>query len=159
MDMLCSGIRRPGLRARARRYLLYALCMSAALATTATLADPGDFAAMPGLWKISRRAMHQGQAGQATVSWRCVDEGADPWAEFADRTVVPQSQCKRGDEHRRSTSLDWSLSCPGSPAATGQGRVDFDSAERFTASVSMIGHGEVVRVEGQRYAACTSARD
>jgi hypothetical protein len=37
--------------------------------------------------------------------------------------------------------------------------VDFDSAEHYTASIELQGRGEVVRVEGKRYAACTDPTD
>lgn len=146
-------------KVRLRRYLTCGLFVIAALATTATLADPGDFAAMPGLWKIITRTVNHGRLGKPVIAWRCVDEGADPWVEFADRTSLSQMQCKRADEHRRSTALDWSLNCPGNPSSTGKGRVDFDSPEHFKASVTMEGQGEVIRVEGKRYAACTSPSD
>jgi hypothetical protein len=95
----------------------------------------------------------------STSTWHCVDEGADPWVEFANIDVPNQTKCLRGDQHRRSTALDWSLSCPGATSATGKGRVDFDSPEHYTASITMKDQGEVVRVEGKRYAACTSPSD
>jgi hypothetical protein len=128
------------------------------LAGAATHADPGDFQAMPGLWKIVTHHANGGHAGQATVQWHCVDEGADPWTQFANLPVPGHDQCQRSDQHRSSTALAWSLSCPGSAPAAGRGRVDFDSPEHYTASTSLHGH-EVVHVEGQRYAACTSAND
>jgi hypothetical protein len=37
--------------------------------------------------------------------------------------------------------------------------VDFDSPEHYVASIAVKGEGEVVRVEGKRYAACTSPAD
>ena len=146
-------------QARARRYLACGLFVATALATSATLADPGDFAAMPGLWKMVTRSIDHGKAGKPAVAWHCVDEGPDPWVEFADLTNLPQTQCTRSEQHRRSTALDWSVSCPGPVASTGKGRVAFDSPEHFTASVVMKGQGEVVRVEGKRFAACTSPSD
>lgn len=159
MDKDVHYQRRTGPVWRLSRYLACALFLGAALATTAALADPGDFQAMPGLWKIISRVVHHGQVGKPTVAWHCVDEGADPWVEFADRTAPPQPQCQRADEHRRSTALDWSLSCPGQSASIGKGRIDFDSPEHFTGSVTMQDQGEVIRVEGKRYAACTSPAD
>ena len=142
-----------------RRRFIALLFLTAALGSTATLADPGDFQAMPGLWKFVTTIMDHGHAGAPKTVWRCVDEGADPWVEFATIDIPNRSQCVRSNQHRRSTALDWTLSCPGDPASTGKGRVDFDSAEHYTASVSMKDQGEVVRVEGKRYAACTSPSD
>jgi hypothetical protein len=143
-------------RARGLTFLLLAI----ALLSTAMLADPGDFQAMPGLWKFVTRIVSHGQiVGQPQIRWHCVDEGADPWLEFATIDVPDQTKCVRSEQHRRSTALDWSLSCPGNARATGKGRVDFDSPEHYVASVAMKGEGEVVRVEGTRYAACTSPAD
>lgn len=134
------------------RAIAVAVLLAAAIAGAPGRADPGDFQAMPGLWKIVMRSFDHGHAGQPTVQWHCVDEGADPWAEFA-HLPVPAS-CKRSGEHRSSTALAWTLACPGA----GRGRVDFDSAEHYTGSVSLQGH-DVVQVEGKRYAACTSPSD
>ncbi|WP_445145303.1 DUF3617 domain-containing protein [Dyella sp. Tek66A03] len=126
------------------------------LAAAASHADPGDFQAMPGLWKITTRSFDHGHAGSEQTRWHCVDEGPDPWLEFAD--LPGPVQCKRSGELRRSTALAWTLTCPGMSPAAAHGRVDFDSPEHYTASVKLQGH-DVVQVEGRRYAACTSAND
>ncbi|MEX1828170.1 DUF3617 domain-containing protein [Luteibacter sp. CQ10] len=128
-----------------------------ALTTIATVhADPGDFGAMPGLWKILVRHVSNGKAGAPEVQWHCVDEGADPWTTFAAWTPA-EGECAATDQQRRSTSLAWKLTCKGAPAASA--RVDFDSAKHYTGSVTVEGRGEVTQVEGQRYAACTSPQD
>lgn len=143
-----------------RRRLIALLFLAAALGSTAALADPGDFQAMPGLWKIVTSIVSHGQVvGPPKTTWHCVDEGADPWVEFANIDIPHQTKCLPGNQHRRSTALDWTLSCPGNTSATGKGRVDFDSPEHYVASVAMKGEGDVVRVEGKRYAACTSPSD
>jgi hypothetical protein len=145
---------------RLPRRFIALLFLAAALGSTATLADPGDFQAMPGLWKIVTRIISRGQiVGTPQIRWHCVDEGADPWLEFATIDIPNQTKCLRSDQHRRSTALDWSLSCPDNARATGKGRVDFDSPEHYVASIAVKGEGEVVRVEGKRYAACTSPAD
>ncbi|WP_458070746.1 DUF3617 domain-containing protein [Rhodanobacter sp. BL-MT-08] len=145
---------------RLRRRSIALLFLAAALGSTATLADPGDFQAMPGLWKIVTSIVSHGQVvGQSKTTWHCVDEGADPWVEFANIDIPNQTKCLPSNQHRRSTALDWTLSCPGNTSATGKGRVDFDSPEHYVASVAMKGEGDVVRVEGKRYAACTSPSD
>jgi hypothetical protein len=120
-------------------------------------ADPGDFQAMPGLWKIVTRTVDHGKAGEPQVAWHCVDEGPDPWAEFAQLPVPGYTQCERIDQHRSSTALSWTLQCPGLKDAA-RGKVKFDSAEHYTASVS-VGGKDVVQVEGTRVAACTSPKD
>jgi hypothetical protein len=130
----------------------------ALLASPALLADPGDFQAMPGLWKLVLRTDHSGRPGPATVAWRCVYEDADPWAAFASLAVPGHAQCARSGERRSSTALAWNLACPGTPPARGRGRVDFDSAKHYTASITLDG-GEALHVEGRRYAACTSPAD
>ncbi len=134
------------------RAIAVAVLLAAAIAGEPGHADPGDFQAMPGLWKIITRTFDNGRPGTPTVQWHCVDEGADPWVEFANMPVP--AQCKRSGEHRSSTALAWNLACPGA----GRGRVDFDSAEHYTASVNLQGH-DAVQVEGRRYAACTSPSD
>jgi hypothetical protein len=130
----------------------------AALVGEPSRADPGDFQAMPGLWKIITRTFENGHAGKPQVQWHCVDESPDPWKEFANLPVPGYVQCERSSEHRSSTALAWAVGCSGSPAAQGRGRVDFDSPDHYTASVNMHGK-DVVQVDGRRYAACTSAND
>jgi hypothetical protein len=72
---------------------------------------------------------------------------------------MPAPECRRVDPHRSSTALDWTLSCPGMPTPSGRGRVEFDTPEHYTASISLQGRGEVLRVEGVRRAACTGPSD
>lgn len=120
-------------------------------------ADPGDFQAMPGLWKIVTRVFDHGKLGEPQVAWHCVDEGPDPWAEFAQLPVPGYARCERVEQHRSSTALSWTLRCEGLTEAA-RGRVRFDSAEHYTASVDVGGKG-VVQVEGTRVAACTSPKD
>jgi hypothetical protein len=120
-------------------------------------ADPGDFQAMPGLWKIVTRVSDHGKEGEPQVAWHCVDEGPDPWAEFAQLPLPGYGQCERADQHRSSTALSWTLQCAGLKDAA-RGRVKFDSAEHYTASVN-LGGKDVVQVEGVRVAACTSPKD
>lgn len=138
------------------RIIALLVLLAAAVIGEPSHADPGDFQAMPGLWKIVVRKVEHGQPGAAVVQWHCVDESPDPWAEFA--TLPAPTTCERGDAHRSSTALAWSLRCGGSPNPVGKGRVDFDSPEHYTASVSLDGH-DVALAEGRRYAACTSAND
>jgi hypothetical protein len=133
-------------------FVLAGLCCSAAHA------DPADFQAMPGLWKTVTSVVSHGQPGRPSIRWHCVHEGADPWLAFADMSVS-QAHCQRSNQHRSSTALAWTESCSGHPPLTGRGRVDFDSAEHYTASIALQGRGEVVRVEGKRYAACTDPTD
>ena len=131
----------------------------ALLVSPISQADPGDFGAMPGLWKIVTRLVNHGVVGPPKIHWQCVDEGADPWAAFTTLSVPDHPQCDQDDKHRGSTTLAWTLSCSGHQATTGKGRVSFDSAEHYTASVSLKDRGEVMRIEGKRYAACTSPSD
>ena len=148
--------RRP--RVAIRRFGLPALLLLGAIAGAVTQADPADFQAMPGLWRVVLRVVSNGHAGPPKVEWRCVNEGDDPWARFAD-LPTPAPQCQRSDPHRSSTTLDWTLSCTGMPATSGRGRVEFDTPEHYTASISLQGHGEVLQVEGVRRAACTGPSD
>ncbi|OOG60223.1 DUF3617 family protein [Rhodanobacter sp. C03] len=122
-------------------------------------ADSADFRAMPGLWKITTRKLSHGHPGKPSIEWHCIDEGADPWTSFASFAVPTVPSCQRNDQHRSSTALAWAVSCSGHPPVNGRGRVDFDSAEHYIASIELQKRGEVVRVEGQRYAACTGPSD
>lgn len=122
-------------------------------------ADSGDFQAMPGLWKIVTHTVKHGRAGPDGVEWRCVDEDADPWAEFARLAPTSEARCERADEQRSRTSLAWSMSCTAPASAKARGRIDFDTAEHYSGSVTSDSGTELVRVEGRRYAACTSPKD
>jgi hypothetical protein len=139
------------------RALAILVLLCAALIGEPSHADPGDFQAMPGLWKIVTRVFDHGKEGQPQVTWHCVDESPDPWLEFAQLPVPGHAQCERADQHRSSTALSWTLQCQGLADAA-RGRVKFDSAEHYTAGVSIKGQ-DVVAVEGRRYAACTSPKD
>ncbi|WP_243040488.1 DUF3617 domain-containing protein [Dyella sedimenti] len=142
----------------AARAMAVLVLLAAALLGEPGHADPGDFQAMPGLWKIITRTFEHGHEGPPQVRWHCVDEGPDPWAAFADLPVPGHARCERSNPQRGSTALAWTLTCPGLPPPGAHGRVDFDSPEHYTARVSVQGH-DVVRVEGRRYAACTSPKD
>lgn len=151
--------RQPGSRGHTvARALALLVLLAAALIGEPGHADPGDFQAMPGLWKIVTRVIEHGRRGAPREQWHCVDEGPDPWEEFAQLPVPGSPQCERVSQHRSSTALAWTLSCPGLATPGVRGRVDFDSPEHYTASVSM-GERVVVQVEGRRYAACTSPKD
>ncbi len=140
-----------------RRSIALVLFIAIGMGSSTTHADPGDFQAMPGLWKTVVITVSHGRPGQPSIRWHCVHEGADPWLAFADLSV-PEAHCQRSNQHRSSTALAWSESCS-TQALSGHGRVDFDSAEHYTASIELQGRGEVVRVEGKRYAACTDPTD
>lgn len=137
-----------------------ALCLLAALTIHAVQADPADFQAMPGLWRIVVRVVNHGQAGAPQVKWRCLYEGGDPWAVFADPLTPAGARCHRGNMGQRGrTSLSWTLTCRGTRSMRGTGRLDFDSAEHYIGHLELDGRGEVLRVEGTRRAACTAPSD
>ncbi|WP_109124300.1 DUF3617 family protein [Dyella sp. C11] len=131
--------------------------LAAALIGEPGHADPGDFQAMPGLWKIVTRVFESGHEGAPQVTWHCVDESPDPWVEFAQVPVPGQAQCEQANKRRSSTALSWALQCQGS-ADVVRGQVKFDSAEHYNAAINVNGK-DVVQVEGRRYAACTSPKD
>ncbi|GLQ45172.1 hypothetical protein GCM10007862_02230 [Dyella lipolytica] len=120
-------------------------------------ADPADFQAMPGLWKITLHTVKDGHPGQAKVTWKCLYDGADPWATFVD-VMAPDAACERHGEHRTSTALAWNVSCGATPKRAGRGHIDLDSPEHYTGDVAVNGH-DVLQVEGKRYAACTGPSD
>jgi uncharacterized protein DUF3617 len=139
-----------------KKLFLSVACLLALTAAARVHADPGDFGAMPGLWKIQVRHVVNGQAGTPEVQWHCVDEGADPWATFAAWTPAG-GECTASGQQRRSTALSWTLTCKAGPAASAH--IDFDSAKHYTGSVTANDGSEVTQVQGDRYAACTSPQD
>jgi hypothetical protein len=114
-------------------------------------ADPGDFQAMPGLWKIT---LHTVKGGADLVKWKCLYDGGDPWQTFVD-VMAPTPDCQRAGEHRTSTALAWNISCG---AQAGHGHITLDSPQHYTGSVALNGK-DVLQVEGKRYAACTGPSD
>ncbi|HWX67758.1 MAG TPA: DUF3617 family protein [Rhodanobacter sp.] len=155
-DFVPSFWRRYRLSA-AGRSLALVLLVSGGLCSSPCHADPGDFAAMPGLWKIVTTPVDHGRRGKPVIEWHCVDEGADPWTAFAAVPLPALAPCQRSNPHRSSTDLTWEVSCGGN--SQGRGRVGFDSAEHYTASIVLQDRGEIVHVEGQRRAACTGPSD
>ncbi|MBD8873941.1 hypothetical protein [Rhodanobacter sp. DHB23] len=149
---------KPSARSAARhvRATAFALLLSLAACApgSAAHADPGDFQAMPGLWKITLRTVTNGHAAPAQVKWKCLYDGGDPWATFVD-AMAPDAGCRRSDEHRASTALAWQVHCGARP---GRGRIALDSSQHYTGNVTLDAH-EVLRIEGARVAACTSPSD
>lgn len=117
-------------------------------------ADPADFQAMPGLWKITLHTLRGGKAEGTSVQWKCFYDGADPWITFVDPLPSPRN-CQRSNEHRTSTALAWQVSCG---AQQGKGRIVLDSPQHYTGDVASDGHASL-HIEGQRYAACTGPSD
>jgi hypothetical protein len=150
---------RPVRRRRAQWLGLALFGLAATLTSPASHADPGDFGAMPGLWKIVTRLFSHGQWGKPSVQWHCVDEGADPWPSFGHIDTPGTKQCQQADQRRSSTTLDWTLRCEGKSQPALHGHVGFDAAEHYTARLSLPNGSDVARVEGKRYAACTSPAD
>ncbi|GGA31430.1 DUF3617 domain-containing protein [Dyella nitratireducens] len=114
-------------------------------------ADPADFQAMPGLWKIT---LHTLKDGKDQVKWKCLYDGGDPWTTFVD-SMAPATNCQRSNEHRTSTALAWKVNCS---EHAGNGHITLDAPDHYTGSVKLEGH-DVLQIEGKRYAACTSPSD
>jgi hypothetical protein len=130
-----------------------------------TKARADDFEAMPGLWKTTLRNEHSSQSDSPDIQWHCVDEGANPWIAFARLPVLPHETCQRKGFVRTDTSLKWHLECTGEFSLVNQGSLVFDSARHYTGRVQLTGAvmgypiREVLLVEGERRAACTSPQD
>ena len=121
--------------------------------STGAHADPADFQAMPGLWKITLHTLKDGHA-QDQVKWKCFYDGADPWTTFAD-AMQPDASCQRSGEHRTSTALAWQESCG---THKGTARIELDSAQHFAGKV-MLDEKQSLDIDGKRYAACTGPAD
>lgn len=158
IDFISHAGRRYG-RSVAGRCLGFVLLIAAGLGSPPSYADPGDFAAMPGLWKIVTTPVEHGHRGKSVTEWICVDEGADPWVAFTKFSLPALARCQRSEKRRVSTALDWTENCGGNPPELGHGHAGFDSAEHYTASIMLQNRGEILQVEGQRQAACTGPSD
>lgn len=156
---LIRHVRRRRHRSVAGRSFILVLLAAAGFVSSPGHADPGDFAAMPGLWKVVKTPVDHGHRGKPLIEWHCVDEGADPWVTFARFSLPAFAPCQLSEQHRSSTTLAWAVSCGGNPPVHGRGHMDFDSAEHYTASIVLQDRGEIVQVEGQRQAACTGPSD
>jgi len=127
---------------------------AASAISPASHADPGDFQAMPGLWKITLHTLANGRVGADVVKWKCLYDGGNPWTTFVD-AMAPDADCQRSGEHRTSTALAWNVHCG---TRAGNGHIALDSPAHYTGSVKLEGR-DVLQIEGKRYAACTSPSD
>jgi hypothetical protein len=123
-----------------------------------------DFMAMPGLWKTTFRIQPASKSREQTT-WHCVDEAADPWISFAQLQVPEHESCLRKSYTRTATLLKWQFDCKGPFTAINEGSINFDAATHYTGTVRMQGTfmgyptNDVIAVEGERVAACTSPSD
>ena len=145
-----------------KRLLLAAASIVLVLAAQAS-AD--EFGGLPGLWKTTLHAKRSGQAQAPLIQWHCVAEASSPWISFAQLDVPPQVPCKRTDFIRGETSLSWRLECSGQFAVINQGSITFDKPGHYSGTVTLSGTimgypiNDVVQVEGEHEAACTSPAD
>lgn len=146
-------------RLHARHYVIAAALAAALLQPPYGHADTAEFQAMPGLWKVVTRQVDHGHAGPPATRWMCVDEAADPWDAFTSALRFPeQVDCQRSAQQRGITQLAWDQRCAGS-ATLSHGRLDLQSPEHYSASLSEPSSHRTVHVTGQRLAACTSPSD
>ena len=145
-----------------KRFLLAAASIILVLAAKAS-AD--EFGGLPGLWKTTLHAERSGQTQAPLIQWHCVAEASSPWISFAQLDVPPQVPCKRTDFIRGETSLSWRLECSGQFAVINQGSITFDKPGHYSGTVTLSGTimgypiNDVVQVEGEHEAACTSPAD
>jgi hypothetical protein len=124
-----------------------------------------EFKGLPGLWKTTLLSSSSTSPASRLVTWHCVDEGADPWTNFAALPTPLDKSCKRTYSYRTSTSLKWRLDCTGSSTITDEGSVVFSAADHYAGKVELRGTlmgyplDQTIVVEGKRYAACTSPQD
>lgn len=135
-----------------------------ALMALSTNCRADEFMAQPGLWKTTTQSAGVNST-PAQVDWHCVDEAADPWSAFAQLEDVAGASCTRTTFERTATSLKWKLDCSAPWPLRNQGAIVFDSPSHYSGSVTLSGVlmnypiADVIHVEGQRYAACTSPSD
>jgi hypothetical protein len=151
------------LRAKDVSFVLTLVLTLLILSTPRTDAE-NDFMAMPGLWKTTFRIQPASKSRDQTI-WHCVDEAADPWISFAQLQVPEHESCLRKSYTRTATVLKWQVDCKGPFTAINEGSINFDAATHYTGTIRMQGTfmgyptNDVIAVEGERIAACTSPSD
>ncbi|MDB5986719.1 MAG: hypothetical protein JWR16_1772 [Nevskia sp.] len=124
-----------------------------------------EFMALPGLWKTTTQTSGSAAATPAQVQWHCVDEDADPWIDFAQLEDASGASCTRSSFERTATSLKWRLDCSAPWPIRSEGSIVFDAPAHYSGTVKRSGTllnyplDDVVHIDGQRYAACTSPKD
>lgn len=149
----------PGAAALALSAMLCPVVSAATQPPPAAQTAPKEVQGLPGLWRVQLRVDRPGYPGKLHVVWRCIFEGSDPWAAFADLQPPGHAACQRTDHHFQFTALSWNMRCPDTQPAQGNGRVDFDSASHYSALVHVVGDPRTLYVEGTRRASCTSPAD
>jgi len=145
-----------------RNACLQALLL-AALSLRSRPAAADEFMALPGLWKTTITSAAGAAAPE--VQWHCVDEDADPWVDFAQIDAAKDAACTRTSFERTATSLKWQLDCSAPWPVRNEGSIVFDAPAHYSGSVKLKGTlmsyplDQLVHLEGQRYAACTSPSD
>jgi len=149
-------------RLRLRSAVLFLLLMLFLFASYVQSDD--EFKALPGLWKTTLAGLSP-QKQSPLVNWHCVDEGSDPWTNFAYLGAPFDGACKRIYSERTSTSLKWRLDCVGFSTTSETGWISFATADHYTGKVDLHGTfmgypvAQTISIEGKRYAACTSPQD
>jgi uncharacterized protein DUF3617 len=143
-------------RSAAFRNVVLAMLAAAGLYCAASRAEGDVDLAMPGLWKNDVTLVGHGHKAKPSVRWHCMLDDADPGTEFATQLSIPGRKCRAGDAQHSEKGLSWSLTCADHVTATA--RLTFDSNEHYTGSI-VSKNREILRVEGQRRAACTDPSD
>jgi hypothetical protein len=137
------------------------------LGVTASAGESNELRASPGLWKTVYRTQVGGLSDPATFKWRCISEEQmdDPATAFAKPATVPGS-CTRTGYTQTKTSINWQYHCvSGATILDSRGAIKFDTPLHYTGAVKVSGVvmgypiEEVVAVEGEHRAACTSPED
>lgn len=156
------------MRAKGSEYLRHIVLgglvtLGVCLSLTSSATGDDEFKALPGLWKTTVVTQNASSPGDKVTTWRCIDEGADPWASFAIPFELGDKSCTRLYSRRTSTSLEWRARCGSSVPTTYEGSLSFNSPDQYSGKVRLrktnVGTDQILTVRGQRYAACTSPQD
>jgi Protein of unknown function (DUF3617) len=137
------------------------------LANVAGTAEHEELQATPGLWKITYRVRIDGKPDPAILKWRCVseEEMEDPALVFA-RPALVQGTCTRTSYRQTATAINWKYHCVSGPANLNtEGAINFDTHLHYTGHLRINGVvmgypvQNVIAVEGEHRAACTSPED
>jgi len=99
-------------------------------------ADAAD-AVKPGQWTITTRVLMNGTTMPPEVKTRCLtaEQAADPARTFSPEVASVNTACERLDQKLDRGRLTWHMQCRGQIDIDVEGEFNFDSPERYAATV------------------------
>lgn len=94
-------------------------------------------AVRPGQWRITTRVLMNGTTMPAEVKTRCLtaEQAGDPARTFSPEVAAVNTACERLDQKLDRGRLTWRMRCRGQIDIDVEGEFNFDSPERYIATV------------------------